>query len=205
MKKNILVVLDLNGTILHRIKKSSKQTKTFIATGEPDFEVPRNKVYMRPLVAEFFAFLSCRFHVAVWTSAMTHNSTLLVEKMKSDFGAPDFRFIWSQDKCKIIPSYKKPKFRKELEKIQLEFSEFDLSNTVLVDDSFEKWQDTPLNGIPIRTFDISVNIRDRELEYTMEYLQTLYDSYPTLNVPQFIDKNKYRSNTEANLVDERNK
>lgn len=79
-----LLVLDLNGTILHRLTHSF-ETKLFrqhpvviSKSLKPDITVNGSKIVFRPHAAVFLAHVLKHFDVAVWTSSRAHNAIPMV-------------------------------------------------------------------------------------------------------------------------------
>lgn len=83
-KKQFLIVLDLNGTLLCRIKKSSEKQRLRAnpyAPKEVSFLCNTNQVYLRPHISAFLdsVFTMPHIAVAVWTSAQRQNAVPLCE------------------------------------------------------------------------------------------------------------------------------
>lgn len=79
-----LLVLDLNGTILHRLTHSF-ETKLFrkhpiviFKSLKPDITINGNKIVFRPHTAVFLAHVLKHFDVAVWTSSRSQNAIPMV-------------------------------------------------------------------------------------------------------------------------------
>ncbi len=81
-----LLVLDLNGTILHRLTHAF-ETKLFKAHPvvvskklKPDITVRGSKIVFRPHSTPFLVFLLKHFDVAVWTSSRPQNALPMVHQ-----------------------------------------------------------------------------------------------------------------------------
>ncbi|KAF9908017.1 hypothetical protein BX616_000262 [Lobosporangium transversale] len=177
--QKILVILDLNGTLFYRNKQRT--------------------VTSRPYLAEFLDFLFKHCRVMVWSSAQPHSVKAMlsfgfgnrVSKLdriwtRKDFRLPDIdysrkvltvkdlEFVWDgieREKAHVATlvnatdSSKDGKF----------LVDFDQTNTVLIDDSKDKVQLQPHNGIALRDFDADLarSGTDDELLKVKKYLEKL--------------------------------
>jgi len=122
-KNKYLIIFDLNGTLLHRLKNNSiigPSTRT------ADFSINGKFVYLRPYIDSFIDALfnidgenkdklESGFAVGAWTSAMLKNSELMlsqilkVDKRKKNNQLifqdyyPRIFFKWARDFCTPIP------------------------------------------------------------------------------------------------------
>jgi len=166
-----LIILDLNGFLVHRVHKRDAKNldRTLLDTAEsasPFF------IWCRPHAAEFLQFLFLNFTVAIWTSARDHNAETMLNALLKDTGLEkdDFLFVWGQDKCeceratKSNHQKKKYLFKKPLARVWEAFPEFDERNTLLIDDSVEKTVDNPpgLHYCPL-TWSVLEHPLDQEL------------------------------------------
>jgi hypothetical protein len=136
-----------------------------------EFGVRGNPLYFRPFHYEFLKSLFDYGDVAIWTSARPKNAIPMVlrafkglldieaikllsstiaeqvhrQKAVVDFvgsGTRTLKFLWTQEECDIIDSETSEiTFRKDLDKVWMEFPEYNESNTVMVDDSMDKLRD----------------------------------------------------------------
>lgn len=145
-KNKLLIILDLNGTLLSKLNGSEK--KIFFHhpnrdINEQNIGIYGNLIVLRPYFHYFIDLLFRHANVAIWTSALPKNSIPIVghcfsgflnrENFTRDYGPiisnPDvpitdgfynLSFLWSQDKCdqstKINPETKKPNFKPEFKK-----------------------------------------------------------------------------------------
>ncbi|CAF0938370.1 unnamed protein product [Rotaria sordida] len=102
-----LIILDLNGLLIHRVHKS------LYVKCKPLFEeqynlrnLPRPErkgnfaVWLRPNVKEFLEWLLKHFHVAIWSSVLYHNIAPIVEALLPDeHERPRLLFWWNQEHC----------------------------------------------------------------------------------------------------------
>ncbi|KAJ3132740.1 hypothetical protein HK100_005007 [Physocladia obscura] len=107
MKRPLLVVLDLNGTLIDRVGKGIERAaanRNPLCPAAPDLTLNNHKVYLRPYLDVFLKFLFENFHVAAWTSATPKNSAPLADFIFEPFGgAKPLEFLWDREKCIIEP------------------------------------------------------------------------------------------------------
>jgi hypothetical protein len=155
-----LVILDLNGFLIHRIHERD------VATIDPDVlkEAKYCKPFygwLRPQACEFLDLLFQHFTVAIWTSAQEHNAMSILNLLLPEYGQDKFLFVWGQEKCnsnilseadwadeQTKPPKKRKRrkrwlFTKPLARVWEAFPQFDKTNTLLVDDSIEKAIENP--------------------------------------------------------------
>ncbi|KAM0324159.1 hypothetical protein ACHAQA_008351 [Verticillium albo-atrum] len=149
----ILVVLDLNGTLLHR----------------PDRRKSHNFIE-RPYAKRFMHYCIDTLHVAVWSSARPENVTKMVAQLAEGGGdvAPASyvnRLVaaWGRDKFDLSSAdyAQRVQCYKRLQRIWADpaiqaahpdGARWDQTNTVLVDDSLEKARSEPYNLLRIPEF-----------------------------------------------------
>jgi len=154
-----LVILDLNGLLIHRIHERD--------TADLDRDFLESATYYRPFyiwkrphVDEFLNFLFQHFTVAVWTSAQKRNAENMIPLLLGN-QSPPFLFVWDQSKCNADtlseeqwaeeltkPPRKRRRrkrwlFTKPLAKVWEAFPEYNATNTLLIDDSVEKTIENP--------------------------------------------------------------
>lgn len=149
----ILVVMDLNGTLLFRPDR--RRSHMFIE---------------RPFARDFMQYAINTFRVAVWSSARPQNVTTMCAQL---LGGGDSAYlrrlvaVWGRDKFGLCPEDYSQRVQcyKRLERLwadpalQASHPEaatggaWDRSNTVLVDDSLEKARSEPWNLLRIPEFD----------------------------------------------------
>lgn len=94
-------------------------------------------VYFRPGMREFVAWLIShpRIDVGVWTSNIAANAMTLVNIVFGDLAERRLKFIYSRDQCVVFSDYSS---RKPVDRIFTQFSRYNESNTIFVDDSEDK-------------------------------------------------------------------
>ncbi|MEM9674000.1 MAG: HAD family hydrolase [Bacteroidota bacterium] len=87
--KRILVVLDLDETLIHSIHSPIDD--------QWDFEIYHYKVYKRPYLDEFLERIKRNFRVAIWSSA----SDDYVKKIVEEIFPQDYplEFVWGRSRC----------------------------------------------------------------------------------------------------------
>ncbi|KAJ3127903.1 hypothetical protein HK098_005544 [Nowakowskiella sp. JEL0407] len=181
----LLLVLDLNGTLLSRVKQSSSQIAAMNNTlpQYPYFHLNHKRVYLRPYLDTFLSYIfnSENFKIAVWTSAERSNAKVLTSKTFTDQYSNDLLFDWTRKQCTFLQTTEKVKKRpiaKNLFKVWQKFEEWNETNTVLIDDSPEKLVYQPNNHILIPKFDVCKSDcqSDTTLLSLIHYLKFLSNS-----------------------------
>lgn len=180
-----LVILDLNGTVLHR--PSRKQPKRFIP---------------RPSLQPFIAYLFDNFSVMVWSSARPENVTALVEAGLGDYGK-GLVACWGRDKFGLHPKHynRNVQCYKDLNKVWTSDAvqrcafgaRWDQRNTILIDDTPLKASAQPFNLLEIPEFKGTDEGRTTPnvLAQVAGYLQILKMQD---DVSRFIHKQPFRAN-----------
>jgi hypothetical protein len=163
----ILVVIDLNGTLLHR--PSRQAPHTFIE---------------RPHARSFLTYCIDTFHVVIWSSARPDN----VKKMCRQMLTPEQRrrviAMWGRDKFGLTPvdynsrvqCYKRLTTLWENPLIASAHptgGSWNQGNTVLIDDSTEKARSEPYNAITLPEFVGNTRENPEVLPLVHDYLNTL--------------------------------
>jgi hypothetical protein len=168
----ILLVIDLNGTLLHR----------------PDRFKPFT-FQERTLAQHFLSYALSNFSVMVWSSARPQNVEKMCEKL---FASPTDRSklvaVWARDKMGLTPDdyNKRVQVYKRLdlvwgdEAVKAQNPDFasggrwSQANTVLIDDSVEKARSEPYNLIEVPEFGgKAVKEPPNVLRHLAEYLEGL--------------------------------
>lgn len=165
----LLVVIDLNGTLLHR----------------PDRYNP-TKFISRPSVLFFLQYLLQNHKVLVWSSSKPANVRAMCQQLLTQDKAAQLVDVWGRDKLRLTPAqskqnvqvYKQLAWVWEDDFIQASSAEFedvwDQSNTVLLDDSIEKAAGEPFNLIQIEEFEAKKDQMECDvLGQVVQYLEAL--------------------------------
>ncbi|KAJ3385173.1 hypothetical protein HDU80_000743 [Chytriomyces hyalinus] len=139
-KIELLVVLDLNGTLVDRLTKQHERrmaSQNALCPKQSDLTLERCRVFLRPYLDVFLRFLLDNFHVAVWTSAISKNAHPMTEFIMEPFGGAEaLEFVWDRDQCILDPIPKKPfNTIKDLRLIWREAQNPNLSNNETFDDT----------------------------------------------------------------------
>ncbi|RGP79493.1 hypothetical protein FLONG3_2241 [Fusarium longipes] len=147
--RRILVVIDLNGTLLHR----------------PNKKRPFNFTE-RPHAKTFLSYCIETFHVAIWSSARPENVDKMVEKLLTPEQREQCLVVWGRDSFGLSEADYNTKVQvyKRLTTIWTnprvmaahprasKGGLWDQTNTILVDDSFEKGRTEPFNILTLPEF-----------------------------------------------------
>ncbi|KAI4153441.1 MAG: hypothetical protein LQ340_002313 [Diploschistes diacapsis] len=185
--KTLLIVLDLNGTLLERMWGS-------------------NRVIMRPYIDSFLKYCFGNHRVMIWSSAQPANVRNMCVKV---FNAADRAMLvamWGRDKLDLssedyadrVQVFKRLEKIWEDQELQREHPQagsggsWNQTNTVLIDDSVFKAASQPHNLIEIPEFlkeHMRKELKGKILEQVTAYLETArkYEDVST-----FIEKNPFR-------------
>ncbi|KAG6023394.1 hypothetical protein E4U40_003978 [Claviceps sp. LM458 group G5] len=147
--RRILVVLDLNGTLLFR---PSRKTPTHFV--------------QRPHAKAFLQYCFETYHVAIWSSAQPKNVQSMVAQLLTPAQRRQCIVIWARDRLGLsVTDYgERVQVYKRLSGLwsdpevmashpnAVEGGRWDQTNTVLVDDSTEKGRSEPYNILAIPEF-----------------------------------------------------
>ena len=198
--QHLLVVIDLNGTLLFR----------------PNRKTP-TKFTARPHTQRFLRYCIDTFTVVIWSSARPDN----VRNMCDAILSPDMRArvaaIWGRNKFGLTPAdydlrvqcYKRltkvwgdadiarahPEFDRSSLNAPEWKSPWDQTNTVLVDDSLEKGRSEPFNLIEIPEFFGDANEKDGILPQVHDFLNTLSMHS---NVSSYLRTTPFKANIRTN-------
>ncbi|XPS67907.1 hypothetical protein M3J09_000202 [Ascochyta lentis] len=185
----ILVILDLNGTLLYR---PNRNKKTMIA---------------RPFLIPFLRYLFSNFAVMVWSSARPENVASLVEQSLEEDLRKTLVAQWSRGEFNLKPEhynqnvqvYKNLDLVWNREEIQQQHPDyanggrFGQHNTVLIDDSMLKAAAQPHNLLQISEFSATPQqMREDKLREVAGYLETLRTQQ---DVSKFMRKEHFQHST----------
>ncbi|TKY62046.1 putative FCP1 likey domain-containing protein [Spatholobus suberectus] len=138
-----LLVMNLNGFLLHRVHRSVKNEipKSRLADGRYRGYL----VFKRPFSEEFMKFCLERFEVGIWSSAMERNIDIALNYAIGPLRSKVL-FVWDQRQCtnsgfKSLEKASKPLLFKEFYKVwekPKKGGPFSASNTLLIDDKLYK-------------------------------------------------------------------
>lgn len=167
----LLIVIDLNGTLLYR----------------PDKHKP-TKYQTRPLASQFIRKCIEKYRVVIWSSTRDENVRIICQKLLSPDLLSRVVAIWGRTKFGLSPSdfKKRTMCYKRLTKLWADprvaqsypagaegEHGWDQSNTILIDDTPEKARAEPYNAIIVPEYTGEQNEQPRVLECVEQYLETL--------------------------------
>lgn len=199
---DMLVILDLNGTLLWRPNKSNS-----------------GRFQERKHLREFLQFLLGNFHVMVWSSAQPENVKLMTRNLFPDYITnPKFLDAWDREDFRLTPMqyYSKTQVYKNLEwvwgskELQAQHplayvqGRWDQRNTILLDDSSLKAVAQPHNHIEVPEFEGTIRERQYDrvmgsvLEQVAGYLETV-KSFE--NISAYMRQRPFRVNEGGHRYD----
>lgn len=172
MTSKILLILDLDETLIFATKEATDRI--------PDFECLGYHVFQRPGLHDFLIQCHTYFHIAIWSSASDRYVSEMAKRILPD--SIQSVFIWGQSrhtlknrgseeaKFPIIPGVKY--YIKRLKKIKK--MGFSLERTLIIDDS-------PLNSVENSGNAINIipflgNAQDKELTLLLKFLMEIKDA-----------------------------
>ena len=176
MNEPLLLILDLDETLIHSTESSLGR--------EPDFTAGQYMVYQRPGARSFIREMAELFTLAVWSSGSSDYVSILVDKL---FGKTSPAFVWARERCtrKVDPETGEYHWLKNLMKVKRRG--FSLSRVLVVEDSPEKLKQSYGNLILVTPF--LGDPGDDELPLLAKYLSLLRSCE---NVRR-VDKRSWRS------------
>lgn len=156
-KHRPFVILDLNKLLVYRAFKPTLQREFPQITTDMLKDATllgKHYTWLRPGAKEFVQELLKFYQVAIWSSAMSDNVSLLVQHV---FGCDRhlLAFEWSQTECEAIspnpdPQETKPLFKKPLHTVLKAFpGRWSLDKMLILDDSPAKMVDNPQYAVMI--------------------------------------------------------
>lgn len=177
--RRILVVVDLNGTLLYR----------------PNKHRPFDFVE-RPHARRFLAYCLDTFHVAIWSSARPDNVHKMLEQLLDKSQRSRCLVTWARDHFGLSPGDYNSRVQcyKRLTRIWADSTitaagQWDQSNTVLVDDSTEKGRSEPYNILTIPEFSGGHSEPTDVLPQVHDYLNLLCHQ---ADISSFIRRNPFK-------------
>lgn len=151
LPKNKLIILDLNGLLVYRIRGNDKTKK--IPKSKYDYKISKFKIWIRPNTKDFLKYCLLHFNVAIWSTAQIHNILPLIDLLFDEEDKEKIVFIWGQSECtpsgkfSSINKHKELVF-KETSKIWDEFPQYNETNTLLIDDDeYKAERNVPFTAI----------------------------------------------------------
>jgi hypothetical protein len=115
---DILIMLDLNGTLVHRSGYVAGQ---------------KWKYTLRPYLGLFLGFLFSRYKVGIWTSGTRHGMRGIVRNIFGQY-YKQLTYKWYRDRCDLRPTEERPwNTVKDMNKLKGKFK-----SVIMIDNSNEK-------------------------------------------------------------------
>ena len=172
--KKILLILDVDETLIHATDKELNQ--------KVDFKIFNYNVYKRPFLNEFLEEIKNDFLLAIWSSASDDYVEEIAKRIIPQ--EIELEFIWGRSRCTYRRNlqideygYYDDDFRnhyhyiKPLKKIKKKG--YNLNRILIVDDSPHKSKDNFGNAIYPNEF--TGDSTDKELKLLAKYLKSLKD------------------------------
>eukprot|EP00510_Aplanochytrium_minuta_P000542 CAMPEP_0184012876 /NCGR_PEP_ID=MMETSP0954-20121128/4690_1 /TAXON_ID=627963 /ORGANISM="Aplanochytrium sp, Strain PBS07" /LENGTH=276 /DNA_ID=CAMNT_0026292981 /DNA_START=411 /DNA_END=1241 /DNA_ORIENTATION=- len=193
--KQIVVVLDLNGLFVERIRGNfpsdsplkKKRTKKLM-------------IYFRPHHKDFIDLLFKNFDIVIWSSARQGNIDDMIAALFTNKQKKKVKMVYNQDHCTYIGDHpdvpNKPLFLKELSRLWEKFGT--PKNTLMLDDSPLKASRNPaytaIHPKPWSHTDIADRslCRDGALYKYFENLAKYRQESDEINIPEYIRSNPFK-------------
>ncbi len=160
-KSDILIVLDLDETLVYATKTRLKHKE--------DFRIFDYFVYKRPYFEFFIQGLFDRFRIGIWSSGSDDYVGEIVKHIKPD--NVNFEMIWGRSRCSVVKNFETQDYFYEKRLDKLKNKGFKLEKILLIDDSPEKTRKNYGNAVYIGEFKGSKS--DKELPKLLKYLISL--------------------------------
>ncbi|KAI1342014.1 HAD-like domain-containing protein [Xylariaceae sp. FL0016] len=191
--RKILVVIDLNGTLLYRPNR--KQPKNFVE---------------RPYAKTFLSYCIETFTVVIWSSAKPENVNNMCMNLTKPQEHERIAAIWARDKFGLVASdyqqrvqcYKRLTKLWDDPEIQRSHPEYQnggrwsQNDTILVDDSLEKARSEPYNAISLPEFDGNKNEQGHILPQVHDYIN---ECAQQANISAFMRERPFQLITDFHL------
>lgn len=165
-KRDYLIVLDIDGTLIHRIFNKKRRRKHIAQN--PNFSIRNGlyDIYKRPYLDDFLYFLFDRYRVAIWGDAVQWNVDSMTEKL---FGTNwQLEFVFSTDHM-INRDFK------SIDAItKLSNGKWNHTNTIIIDDNISRiYKNSRTNTISIPRYYIQHADWDCTLMLLMKFLKNI--------------------------------
>ncbi|KAK2418349.1 putative FCP1 proteiny domain-containing protein [Trifolium repens] len=202
--KKKLLVMNLNGFLLHRVHVRDKEALPKSRTDH--YKSLNFLLFKRPFSEEFMKFCLEIFEVGIWSSAQDHNVHGALTYAIGEESKNKLLFIWNQNHCrntgfKSVENKEKPLFFKPLKYVWEYVTKggpYSVSNTLLID---HKPYKAFLN--PIQTFSYAFGLPAITNTHTdwIYYSRIRYRAGPKklliMNLNGFLIRRVYDRDTEA--------
>lgn len=163
-----LLILDVNGILCHRVRDRTIPSPLQSFFDSQNLDIPANlekEIYRKPIgrvactdiiartdISAFLEYLHEHFTLAVWSSAKRKTVRTLVRMLFPSKIEKELLFLWGQDKCNVEKdegnkNLSERVFMKPLSKVWHNFPLWNISNTLIMDDSPDKCEEFKDNAI----------------------------------------------------------
>lgn len=171
-----LLILDVNGILCHRVRDRTIPSSLQSFFDNQNLDVPANlrkEIYRKPIgrvactdiiartdLFVFLEYLNEHFTLAVWSSAKRKTVRTLVRMLFPSKIEKELLFLWGQDKCNVEKDERNKDmsekvFMKPLSKVWHNFPLWNISNTLIMDDSpdkCEQFKDNAIHPSPLQGY-----------------------------------------------------
>lgn len=163
----ILVLMDMNGSLLCKLGKDGKDGYPGKSSGRPDFSDRNNEFWVRPHVKEFLESIlhpTSKIAFAIYTSRQMKNALPQVTMLFKSINRPDLQerlfAIFAGDEFSVpdpdAGPYKSkrslPRIWKDVRTCAARGVKFDMCNTINLDNEISKLREHLENGIVVPNF-----------------------------------------------------
>ncbi|KAK3370161.1 HAD-like domain-containing protein, partial [Podospora didyma] len=191
----MLVVIDLNGTLLFRPSRNHP-----------------TKFVERPHARRFLEYCIATFYVVIWSSARPQNVNNMCRQLLSPDQQQRVVDVWARDRFGLTAADYSTRTQcyKRLTKLWADpvvaashpdagagSGAWNQGNTVLIDDSIEKARSEPFNAITIPEFNGDINEQPTVLPLVHDYLNTLAHQ---ADISTYIRSHPFAVDEEASVL-----
>ena len=122
-----------------------------------DCTIEKKSFWFRPHAKTFLdmCFKKESLDIAIWTTSLKQNTTRVLKKLVSETLQAKFLFTWTASDCKqqkgknAIDNSTQVIYKKHLKKVWRMYSQYNATNTILVDCSMERKKENPKENVII--------------------------------------------------------
>ncbi|PNY05314.1 NLI interacting factor-like phosphatase [Trifolium pratense] len=204
-KKKKLLVMNLNGFLLHRfihrhiLRDGRYVPNPILGSRRADSISGNFLLFKRPFSEEFMKFCLERFEVGIWSSAQEHNIDGALDLAIGEESKNKLLFVWNQDQCRQTntaskESNEKPIYFKELQKVWEKVEKggpYSASNTLMIGDKPYKAYLNPENtAIFAKSYDPE-DKEDNALDPNGELCEYLKGVAEAEDVQSYVKNNEF--------------
>ena len=147
-----LVIFELNNILYQSVDGDASQKEYIEKMGRAaDYTIEKKSFWFRPHAKTFLemCFTKESLDIAIWTTSLKQNTTRVMKNLVSETLQAKFLFTWTASDCKkqkeknAIDNSTQVIYKKHLKKVWRMYSQYDATNTILVDCSMETKKENP--------------------------------------------------------------